>query len=410
MKKNTLPNGFTILTHQDPKLKNAVVNVLYKVGSAHETKNNTGLAHFLEHMMFEGSRDYPYFDQVVQDMMGENNAFTTQDYTCYYTSFPSEHLGEILRIERDRLEHLTMHPDKIDLEKKIILEEFKETSLNPPLSDAWHYLQKLCFKNAYSWPVIGQKLSHIRELTPSIVNDFYHKHYTPDQVILAIISDLPEEESLSLASDIFSKVKSRKTDVQIPTDTSQLSKKVGTKTLKRKNISSPHFFLAFHIDDFGAKNYFLADMFSDLLTNGESSVLYKSLITQQQLCSEINSYTTDNKHCNLLIIEGKLNTKVTFEQVYGVIERELSLLREKEITRLKFETLQNKAITYWSFYHYSPTQLAQNMSFFYYALESIQPQLFIHDMYQTISKNDLKQFISESIAYSSCTKLEYIPY
>jgi zinc protease len=142
MKSKTLQNNLTIIAHSDPKIKNAVVNVLYKVGSASEVPENTGLAHFLEHMAFEGSEKYPHFDELLNEMMGENNAFTTQDYTCYYESFPVDQLEEILNIEKDRIQNLTLNPKSIKLQRKVIEEEYKETSINPQGNKAYQRSQR----------------------------------------------------------------------------------------------------------------------------------------------------------------------------------------------------------------------------------------------------------------------------
>lgn len=408
MQTKTLANGLTIIVHQEANLKNAVVNVLYKVGSVNEHKDNTGLAHFLEHMMFEGSKNYPDFDGKLQEMMGENNAFTTQDYTCYYQTIPTNYLKNILEIEYDRAANLSLDIEKIKLQQKVILEEFKETSLNPPLSDAWHYIQKMNFKNSYSWPVIGKKLKHIKDFTPELIQDFYSQNYTAGNIVISIISEKSEDEVLNLSSSVFEKLP--KTILESKTiDVSNKTKKIGSKQLKRKNISSPHFFLSFHIGDFDTKDYFLADMTSDLLTNGESSLLYHSLITDKQFCSEINSYTTDNKSCNLFIIEGKLNPGIEFEQVYTEIQLKFENLKSQGVSSLKFETLYNKSLTYWAFYHYTPSQLAQNMAIFNYCAQIENPIPFIDQMYSEITQSELENYLINNLTLSKSSKLEYLP-
>lgn len=408
MKTKILDNGVTIICHQDAKIKNAVVNLLYKVGSVNESKDQTGLAHFLEHMMFEGSKNCQDFDQKLQEMMGENNAFTTQDYTCYYQTIPTAHLQEILTIEFDRAANLSLAKNKIELQQKVIIEEFKETSLNPPLSDAWHYIQKMNFKNSYSWPVIGKKLKHIREFTPQVIRDFYTQNYTPENITISIISERSEEDMIQIASDLFTLLpKSKKEKSTL--DISLKMKKTGLKQVKRKNISSPHFFITFHIDDFGTKDYFLADMMSDVLTNGESSLLYQSLITDHNLCSEVNSYTTDNKACNLLIIEGKLNQNINFDQVYALINEKVKELNMNGISEVKFETLHNKSLTYWSFYHYIPSQLAQNMAIFNYCFGQSNPLEIIDKCYKEINKQELENYISSHLNIDYASKLEYLP-
>jgi zinc protease len=231
-----LPNGLTVILKNEPNLNNAVINIFIQRGSSAETKEKTGMAHFLEHMMFEGSRNYPDFDLTLQKLLAENNAFTSQDYTNYYELVPNKHINAILQIERNRFEHLNWDKKKFQLQQSIILEEFKETSINPPLSDSWHYLLKLCFNNSYHWPVIGSKLSHIKDFTMTDIKTFYKKNYSADKIIVSIISNLPDQKALRLVEQNFETLQRKKT---IKPPIAKNAKKTGkSKIVRRKNISS----------------------------------------------------------------------------------------------------------------------------------------------------------------------------
>lgn len=409
MQHFSLSNGLDIIVHCDPKIKNTVLSILYLTGSANEAQNKTGLAHFLEHMMFEGSRNYPNFDEQLHVMMAENNAFTAQDYTCYYTSFPTRHLKAILSIERDRMQYLNLRKRAINNQTNIILEEFKETSLNSPLADFWHHLQRLCFKNSYKWPVIGKSLAHIKRIDKDSLTSFYNSYYTPGNVVFSVISSGQELEIAKVISSEFKSnlVKKKRNRESIKIKEEHMTK--GRKQILRTNIVISTFFLAKHIDDYVTKDYFLSDMLSDLLTNGESSLLYKDLVLNRRICTEIHSYTTDNLRCNLLIIEGKLVPGVCFEDVYAAIHKVFISLKTKPLSLKQFETLKNKAMTYWSFNNYNSMQLAQNMALFFAALGVININTFIANMYQSISKKDLELHAKNLLDITKYSILEYKP-
>lgn len=403
----TLENGLNLLVHSNPNLKNSVVNILYKVGSAQESASQTGVAHFLEHMMFEGSKTYPNFDEALQGMMAENNAFTGQDYTCYYETFPNQYLKNILNIEMDRMLYLSIKSSAVNIQSNVIQEEFKETSLNPPLADVWHHLQRLCFKNSYQWPVIGKNIKHIASIDKKILVEFYRKNYGSRNAILSIVSAMEEKVIAKEVSRIFKSSIVPQGKLPFLQESDHTSKRRGLKILKRSNIAVPNFFLAFHIEDYASKGYFMSDMVSDLLTNGESSFLYKSLIEDTKLCTEIQSYTTDNIQCNLLIIEGKLSVGSRFEDVYKQIKLVFEDIKNKKLNKVKFETLQNKALTYWNFYHYNSAHLAQNMAIFFQAAGVVDLPAFIAKIYQSILKRDLEVHLQQLLDFEKASILEY---
>jgi len=397
----------SLIVHSDAKLKNSVLNVLYKVGSAQEESHQTGLAHFLEHMMFEGSQNFPHFDTTLQRMMAENNAFTGQDHTCYYASFPHEHLKDVLRIERDRMQALSLKKSSVEMQSKVILEEFKETSLNPPMADVWHHLQRLCFRNNYQWPVIGKNLQHIHRIDKKALSGFYRKFYTPQNSIITVVTSYSSVKVANMIAKIF-ETKLLETMIA-PTKTPEITfgKVNGYKKVYRKNIAVPSFFMAFHIDDYATKGYFLSDMASDLLTNGESSLLYQALVLDKRLCTEIQSYTTDNVFCNLMIIEGKLCSHSDFEHVYAAIGDVFAKVINTKLGSMKFETLVNKALSYWSFYHYNSAQLAQNMAIYYQAAGVLDIHEYIDRMYNSIRKKDLESHLKSLLNMEQASILEY---
>ena len=172
--KYKLENGLTVILHQDKKTPLVAVNMLYKVGSKNESKNWTGFAHFFEHLMFGGSANVPNFDQPIQTAGGENNAFTNSDITNFYEILPAENVQTALWLEADRMVNLTLNEKSVDIQRKVVVEEFKEVCLNTPYGDAWHHISNLAYQvHPYQWPTIGKIPDHIAFAPLEEIHAFY---------------------------------------------------------------------------------------------------------------------------------------------------------------------------------------------------------------------------------------------
>lgn len=406
MIKKVLENGVVLLVAQKENTKLATLNILVKAGSIYEQKSKTGLAHLLEHLMFEGSKNFPNFDETLQNVLGDNNAYTCQDYTNYYESLPYEYIQTAIDLEIDRFQNLSLRPKKFEIQKSVVIEEFKETTLQPPLADFWHYILKMAFpKSSYKIPVIGNTVKDVENITLKDLKEYYTHFYNPSQLIVSLVADDKEENMLHLLESNFGKLKA--TDTEIPALTLQKSSRFVSKTLTRKNIHQACFFIAFHIDDYGMPGYFRADMLSDLLSNGDSSVLYQRFIKELEFCTEISSFITDNKYSNLLIIEGKLNREISFER----FNEELATILQKLDSYLSLEKLtllKNKAETYFMFSNYNMTHFAQNICFWeYVGLEN--PKDSIRDFYEETTVDNLLLLASNIFKKNNQVELVYLP-
>jgi predicted Zn-dependent peptidase len=404
--KKVLKNGVVLLVAQKENTKLATLNILVKAGSIYEQKGKTGLAHLLEHMMFEGSKNFPNFDETLQDVLGDNNAYTCQDYTNYYESLPYEYIQTAIDLEMDRFQNLNLRLQKFNVQKSVVIEEFKETTLQPPLADFWHYILKMAFpKSSYKIPVIGYTVKDVENITLPDLKKYYTNFYNPSQLIISMVAEDSEENMLNLLESNFGKLAT--SEAEIPALSLQKSSRFLTKTLTRKNIHQTSFFIAFHIDDYGSAEYFRADMLSDLLSNGDSSVLYQRFIKELEFCTEISSFITDNKHSNLLIIEGKLNQEISFER----FKEELELIFQKLDTILtpdKLTLLKNKAETYFMFSNYNMTHLAQNICFWeYVGLEN--PKDSIRAIYEETTVEDINSVALTIFNDNNRVELVYLP-
>jgi predicted Zn-dependent peptidase len=404
MQKQKLENGITIIAHTIPRLNHAVVNVFLKIGSANEVKEKTGLAHFLEHMMFEGSKNYPDFDRRLQELRGENNAFTSQDMTNYYEIIQNEHIDQVLDIEADRFQNLSLKKNKFILQQQVIIEEFKETSINPPLSDVWHILLRVCYADSYQWPVIGLKVKHIADFEVKDVREFYQQNYVASNMIATVISSKPESEILKSMASKLSNIVPGKEVAAMDSKRSYGKRKI----VQRRNISSEHLFIAIHIPDFGHDDYFYADLVSDLLANGDSSILYQQLVMDSNFCTEVQAYTTENRQNNLLIIECKSSPGIVYSQVLEAIENTFSSLRSERISDKQFAMVLNKSQTFWTFKLYNNAELAYYLSLFdSVGLEA--PLEYLKELFPRLQSQELDEQIKLLLNLNRANIVVYQP-
>lgn len=338
-KKSTLKNGLKIIVHEDISTPLAAVNLLYNVGSRDETPDQTGFAHLFEHLMFGGSRNIPVFDEPLQKASGENNAFTSTDITNYYETLPAHNLETALWLESDRMNELAFSEHSLDVQRKVVCEEFKEHYINQPYGDVWHKLRELSYStHPYQWPTIGKKLAHIEEAKLSDVKSFFYKHYRPDNAILVVAGFVKAEEIFTLAEKWFGDIPAgHKPPRNIPQEPPQR----GLKSLTiEADVPLDAIYKTWHMPARMDARYYAADLITDVLSGGKSSRLYQSLVKEKKLFSEVNAYQTGSIDPGLIVVEGKLVKGVKMNQAESAIDEEISkmasgLIDETELAKVK---------------------------------------------------------------------------
>ena len=338
-KKSTLKNGLKIIVHEDSSTPLAAINLLYNVGSRDETPDQTGFAHLFEHLMFGGSRNIPVFDEPLQKASGENNAFTSTDITNYYETLPAHNLETALWLESDRMNELAFSEHSLDVQRKVVCEEFKEHYINQPYGDVWHKLRELSYStHPYQWPTIGKKLAHIEEAKLSDVKSFFYKHYRPDNAILVVAGFVKAEEIFTLAEKWFGDIPAgHKPPRNIPQEPPQR----GLKSLTiEADVPLDAIYKTWHMPARMDARYYAADLITDVLSGGKSSRLYQSLVKEKKLFSEVNAYQTGSIDPGLIVVEGKLVKGVKMDQAESAIDEEISkmaggLIDETELTKVK---------------------------------------------------------------------------
>ena len=339
--KFVLPNGLRVLVHEDKSTPMAVVNVLYDVGARDENPEKTGFAHLFEHLMFGGSKNIPVYDEPLQMAGGENNAYTTNDLTNYYCQLPAENIETAFWLESDRMLSLAFSKKSLEVQRKVVSEEFKEHYINKPYGDVWHKFRELIYTtHPYKWMTIGKELKHVEDATLEDVKDFFYKHYTPSNAILVVAGNVELDNIKALTEKWFGDIPAGvKYDRNLPIE----PKQTAPRTLEvRSNVPLDALYMSWHIYPRTDPRYYTADLITDILSGGGSSRLYQSLVKEKQLFSNIDCYHFGSTDAGTITIEGKLVKGVDIKLAEAAVREELKKLQDNGITIAELEKVKNK--------------------------------------------------------------------
>lgn len=362
-RKQILDNGLTVIVNRDRSSKLAAVNLLYKVGARNEDPARTGFAHLFEHLMFRGTRDVPSFDEPVQMASGDNNAFTNNDYTDFYITLPAGNLETALWLESNRMEGLDITPEKLETEKKVVIEEYRQRYLNQPYGDQTMLLRALCYKvHPYRWATIGLSIDHIAAATIDEVRAFYRRHYHPSNCILSLSADLDEQEMFSLAEKWFAPL------ADIPFETAPLPQEPVQTTARRqeveRDVPATTVTIAYHMGGRTSADFYAADVVSDLLSGGDSSRLYRELVRERKLLSAVNAYVTGDIDPGLFVLTGQLLPGVTTEEAEDALHEHIARLQQCPIGDYELEKVRNKFEANTLFGELNVMNKAMNLGFY----------------------------------------------
>lgn len=340
-RKFQLDNGLKILIHEDSSTPLVAMNLLYQVGSRNEDPGQTGLAHLFEHLMFGGSENIPEFDSPLQLAGGENNAYTNNDITDYYITIPSENIETAFWLESDRMLGLDLSEKSLEVQKKVVSEEYKQRYLNQPYGDAMLILRPLAYKiHPYRWPTIGMEISHIEKVQLRQVRDFYNKWYSPDNAILAITGNVKTDNALRLAEKWFGNIPSgKKKNYQLSAEPEQNEARFAEV---RRDVPSDIIYKAWHVGSRADKDFHPFDLLTDVLAGGESGRMYTSLVRDKKLFSDINAYLTGDLDPGLMVVYGKLMNGVDMVIAEKEIMNILNEISSAPIPSNEMEKVKNK--------------------------------------------------------------------
>lgn len=359
----TLANGLRIVHNEDDSTQMVALNLLYDVGARDEDPSHTGFAHLFEHLMFGGSLHIPDYDAPVQNAGGENNAWTNNDITNYYITLPHQNVETGFWLESDRMLSLDFSPKSLEVQRQVVIEEFKQRNLNQPYGDASHLLRELAYEShPYRWPTIGKEIAHIAQATLEEVKDFFFRFYAPNNAILAVTGHISFEETIRLAEKWFGPIPARNISPrQLPAEKPQTA--VRRKTVERK-VPVDAIYMAFHMSNRMHPDYYVYDMITDILSNGRSSRFIQSLVQEQKLFTSIDAYISGSLDEGLLHVTGKPVEGVSLEQAEEAIWKELEKMKTVPVSEQELEKVKNRYESEQIFNNINYLNVATNLAFF----------------------------------------------
>ena len=339
--KFQLDNGLKVLVHQDTSTPMAVVNVLYNVGAKDEDPAKTGFAHLFEHLMFGGSVNIPVYDEPLQRAGGENNAYTTNDLTNYYCQIPAENIETAFWLESDRMLSLAFSKKSLEVQRKVVCEEFKEHYINKPYGDAWHKMRSLAYtQHPYRWMTIGASLAHVEDATMEDVKDFFFQFYRPNNAILVVTGNVETEQVKQLAEKWFGPIEAGKAYVRnLPKE--PLQEKTRSMDL-RADVPLDMLMMTWHMGGRFDEGYHATDLITEVLGGGTSARLYEQLIKVKQIFSSIDCYHFGTVDPGLLVIEGKLVKGISMAVAEKAVLEEIEKIKNEILDAKEVQKVINK--------------------------------------------------------------------
>jgi predicted Zn-dependent peptidase len=402
----TLANGLRVLVHEDATTPMAVLNILYDVGARDEEEGKTGFAHLFEHLMFGGSVNIPSYDEPLQRVGGENNAFTSNDITNYYITLPAENIETAFWLESDRMLSLAFSEKSLNTQRNVVMEEFKQRYLNQPYGDVWLKLRPLAYKtHPYKWATIGQDLAQIENAKMDDVKAFFKKHYNPQNAILVVGGNVKTEDVKKLAEKWFENIPAGdKYHRNLPKELPQTEARTLTVNA---NVPLNAIYIAFKIPARTDTMYQVYDLMSDILSQGQSSRLYNSLLKEQKLFSDINAYLSGSLDEGLFIVEGKLVEGVTMANAETAIWKELHKMCFELVTEAELTKVKNKSESIMVFAEMNILDKAMNLA--YYELLGDAQLLNIEiDKYLAITAAQIQQAAQTTFVKEKSSTLYYL--
>lgn len=405
-KKTTLKNGLTVICNTDKSTAFACFNILYKVGSRNENPDKTGFAHLFEHLMFSGSEHVQDYDRTIELSGGENNAFTTNDFTNYYITLPAANIETAFHLESDRMAWLNINQNSLDVQKHVVIEEFKERCTNRPYGDIWHKLKPLVYKvHPYSWPTIGKTPDHIANATLQDVQEFYNTFYAPNNAIIAVSGAVEAEKVFELAEKWFGSIPASNINIKpIPTEPEQTEEQ--RMVLENNKVPANAIYKIYHMPARTERNYYVSDLISDILSEGDSSRLITHLVKDKNIFSSIDAYITGDMDAGLFIFCGKLSEGISFEQAEESINQEIDNFINAPIAQREFEKIIHKREAQLCFGEINYQNKAANLAFFE-MLGNIELINAEKEVYENVTLEEMQSFAKHLFRNENCTTLYY---
>lgn len=403
--RHTLPNSLRIVHSEMESTQMVALNVLYNVGARDEHPEHTGFAHLFEHLMFGGSVNIPDYDTHVQNAGGENNAWTNNDITNYYITLPRQNIETGFWLESDRMLSLDFNEKSLEVQRQVVIEEFKQRNLNQPYGDVGHLVRDMAYKkHSYQWPTIGKETSHIANATLDEVKDFFFRFYAPDNAILAVTGNISFDDTVALAEKWFGPIPRRNVATRnLPKEPVQTEER--RQTVER-NVPVDALYMVFHKCDRLHPDYYTFDMLSDLLSSGRSCRFIQHLVLEKQIFSNIDAYISGSIDEGLFHITGKPSPGISLEEAEEAVWEELEALKTIEIDSYELEKVKNRYESEQIFNNLNYLNVATNLAFFELIgqAEDINYEV---EKYRSVTSERIREVARKAFVRENCSVLYY---
>ncbi|CAN5488100.1 pitrilysin family protein [soil metagenome] len=404
--KTKLSNGLTVIVHEDNSTPLATINILYKVGARDEDPDKTGFAHLFEHLMFGGSVNIPEYDSPLQLAGGDNNAFTNNDVTNYYLTLPANNLSTGFWLESDRMLSLAFSPKSLEVQRQVVIEEFKQRYLNQPYGDVGLLLRPLAYKvHPYQWSTIGKEISHIENASLQDVKNFFFRYYCPDNAIMCVAGNVKSDVVFKMAEEWFGDIKrSYKDDRKYAVEPKQTERRELTV---ERNIPFDSLYRSYHCSSRFDSEYYAEDLMTDVLSAGKSSRLYNSLVKDKKLFSEIHCYGSGSFDKGAIIAEGKLVKGVSMKDAEIGLDLELKKIMSEPVTEEELTKVINKIESTMVFSEIDLSGRALNLAFAEYMGDANLVNTEV-EQYREVKASDITARAQEIFRETNCSTLHYL--
>jgi predicted Zn-dependent peptidase len=403
--KFTLANGLRVIVHEDNSTPMAIVNLMYDVGARDEDPSKTGFAHLFEHLMFGGSINIPSYDEPLQVAGGENNAYTTNDLTNYYCQIPAENIETAFWLESDRMLSLAFSEKSLEVQRKVVIEEFKEHYINKPYGEVWFKMRELAYsQHPYRWQTIGKELSHIENASMKDVKAFFHKHYCPINAILVVAGNVTTAQVKLLTEKWFGSIPAgEKYQRQLPVEPKQTAPR---KLEINAKVPLDALYKCWHMSSRLEDGYYAAELITDILSGGGSSRLFQALVKEQKLFSNIECYQFGSTDAGLIVIEGKLVKGIKMEDADKAVEAELEKMKTVLIEEKELQKVKNKTEAALAFEDMSVMNRANSLAT-YELLGNANLMNEELQKYQSVTATDIRKYANQFFDINNSNTLYY---
>lgn len=402
-----LNNGLKVYVHEDPKSLTAAFNLCYNVGSRDEHPEKTGFAHLFEHLMFGGSRHIPSFDEPLQKAGGSNNAFTSPDVTNYYITLPCQNLETAFWLESDRMLGLSFDPKVLEVQKNVVIEEFKQRYLNQPYGDLWLKFRPLIYKkHPYRWPTIGKEISHIEDASMDDVKDFFFRYYLPGNAVLVVAGPVSVSEVERLSRKWFGDIPAGVVNPKnLPAEPAQITPR---RLVHQAEVPLKTIYKAYHTPKKHERGQYALDLFGDIFEKGQTSPLYQKLVKENSLFTGISGQNTSYLDGGLFLINGSLAPGVSFEEADQAIEQCLEESLKTNDWQQKLNKVKTQAISLDKFGETEILSRAMKIAFAANAGDVNLCNMTIPTL-ESITETELLKEASARLTRENCSTLCYDP-